>query len=94
VTSSASPPLLRGLSAGIGLNCLFLNNRLVQYETGAGLGFALHNSSKGFVDKFVGINLKDTVKPFTGTGIAVGPHVYYSNAVTLTPACSATRWTS
>lgn len=69
------------LSAGIGKDCLFLNNRLIQYETGAGLGYALHNSSTGFVDNFVGINLKNTVKPFTGTGVAVGPNVVYSNAV-------------
>lgn len=69
------------LSAGIGKDCLFLNNRLIQYETGAGLGYALNNSSTGFVDEFVGINLKNTVKAFTGTGVAVGPHCYYSNAV-------------
>lgn len=68
-------------TAGIGKDCLFLDNRLVQYETGAGLGYALHNSSTGFVDKFVGVNLKNAVKPFTGTGIAVGPSVVYSNAV-------------
>ena len=70
-----------GLTAGIGLDCLFENIRLIQYETGAGLGFALHNSSTGFVDDFVGINLKNTVKAFTGTGVAVGPRCYYSNAV-------------
>lgn len=70
-----------GLSAGAGKDCLFLNNRLIQYETGAGLGYALHNSSTGFVDNFVGINLKNTVKAFTGTGVAVGPNVVYSNAV-------------
>jgi len=69
------------LSAGAGKDCLFLNNRLIQYETGAGLGYALNNSSTGFVDEFVGINLKNTVKAFTGTGVAVGPHCYYSNAV-------------
>lgn len=69
------------LSAGIGKDCLFLNNRLIQYETGAGLGYALNNSSTGFVDEFVGINLKNTVKAFTGTGVAVGPRCYYSNAV-------------
>ena len=68
-------------SAGIGKDCLFLDNRLIQYETGAGLGYALHNSSTGFVDRFVGVNLKNTVKPFTGTGVAVGPNVVYSNAV-------------
>ncbi len=70
-----------GLTGGIGKDCLFLHNRLIQYETGAGLGYALHNSSTGFVDDFVGINLKNTVKAFTGTGVAVGPRCYYSNAV-------------
>lgn len=69
------------LSTAAGKDCLFINNRLIQYETGAGLGYALHNSSTGFVDEFVGINLKNAVKAFTGTGVAVGPHCWYSNAV-------------
>ena len=69
------------LSTGIGKDCTFENIRLIQYETGSGLGFALHNSSTGFVDNFVGINLKNGVKAFTGTGVAVGPRCYYSNAV-------------
>lgn len=55
--------------------------RLLNTETSAGLGIAFHNSSTGFVDDVVTINLKNTVKGVTGTGLSIGPRVNYSNAV-------------
>jgi len=53
----------------------------VNTDTSAGLGIAAHNSTTGFVDNVVTVNLKDTVKGVTGTGLSIGPNVRYSNAV-------------
>jgi hypothetical protein len=69
------------LSTGIGYDITLENIRLMQYETAAGLGIACHNTSTGFVENVIGVNLSNTVKPVTGTGLAVGANVRYSNAV-------------
>ena len=69
------------LSAGIGLGITLENIRLAQAETGAGLGIACHNSSTGMAEDVVVVNLKDTVKGLTGTGLSIGANVRYSNAV-------------
>jgi len=69
------------LSAAASKDIVLENIRLIQYETSAGLGIACHNSTTGFVENVVGVNLCNTVKPVTGTGLAVGANVRYSNAV-------------
>jgi hypothetical protein len=68
-------------SAGAGASIYVENVRLIQVETGAGLGLAFHNSTTGFVENVVVVNLKDAVKGLTGTGLSVGQNVMYSNAV-------------
>ena len=68
-------------STGIGKSVHVENVRLAQAETGAGLGIAFHNSTTGFIQNVVGVNLKNAVKPITGTGLSVGSEVLYSNAV-------------
>lgn len=57
------------------------NIHLLNTETGAGLGIAFHNSSTGYVNDVTTINLKNTVKGVTGTGLSIGARVNYSNAV-------------
>jgi len=69
------------LSAGIGLGITLENIRLAQAETSAGLGIACHNSSTGFAEDITVVNLKNTVKGLTGTGLSIGARVNYSNAV-------------
>jgi hypothetical protein len=75
-TSAAPVALSAGASADIYINEVDLTNT----DTSAGLGIACHNSTKGFVDNVVTVNLKDTVKGVTGTGLWIGPNVRYSNA--------------
>lgn len=69
------------LSAAASTDVLIENVRLLNRETGAGLGIAAHNSTTGFVEDVTVVNLKDTVKGTTGTGLAIGARVNYSNAV-------------
>jgi len=68
-------------STGSGKSVYVENVQLAQAETGAGLGLAFHNSTTGYVDNIIGVNLKNGIKPVTGTGLSVGPNVRYSNAV-------------
>jgi hypothetical protein len=70
-----------GLSAAASADITIDNVDLLQADTSAGLGIACHNSTTGFVDDVVTVNLKNTVKGVTGTGLSIGPRVYYSNAV-------------
>jgi hypothetical protein len=67
-TAASSDVFLRGIT-------------MLNTDTTNGLGIALHNSSTGFADEIVSVNLKNTVKGLTGTGLSVGPNVVYSNAV-------------
>jgi hypothetical protein len=76
--TSAAPV---ALSAAASKNIYINEVDLLNTETGAGLGIAAHNSTTGFVDNVVTVNLKDTVKGVTGTGLSIGPNVRYSNAV-------------
>lgn len=69
------------LDAGIGYNLTLERIRLLQTDTGAGLGIACHNTSTGLVEDVVSINLKNGVKGVTGTGLSIGQNVVYSNAV-------------
>jgi len=54
---------------------------LLNTDTSAGLGIAAHNSTTGFVDNVVTVNLKNATVGVSGTGLSVGPNVRYSNAV-------------
>lgn len=76
--TSAAPV---ALSAAASKNVYINEVDLVNTDTSAGLGIAAHNSTTGFVDNVVTVNLKDTVKGVTGTGLSIGPNVRYSNAV-------------
>lgn len=69
------------LSAAASVDITLENIRLLNNETGAGLGIAAHNSTTGFVEDVTTVNLKNGVKGVTGTGLAVGARVNYSNAV-------------
>ncbi len=69
------------LSTGIPTDIYIENVRLLQTETAAGLGIAVHNSGTGFVENVVVVNLRNAVKGVTGTGLSVGQNVMYSNAV-------------
>ena len=69
------------VSAAASVDVTVENVRLLNNETGAGLGIAFHNSTTGFVEDVTTVNLKNTVKGVTGTGLAVGARVNYSNAV-------------
>ncbi len=68
------------LSAGISLGVVITDNLLINIDTAAGLGVAIHNSSTGFVARNHAANLKDTVVWVSGTGMAYGEN-YGSNAV-------------
>jgi hypothetical protein len=68
-------------SAGAGAEIYVENCRIIQAETGAGLGMAFNNSSTGLIENVVSINLKNAVKGVTGTGLSIGQNVVYSNAV-------------
>lgn len=76
-TSAAPVALSAAASKNVFVNGVYLANT----DTSAGLGIAAHNSTTGFVDNVVTVNLKDTVKGVTGTGLSIGPNVRYSNAV-------------
>ncbi len=69
------------LSAAASVDVTLENIRLLNNETGAGLGIAVNNTSTGFVEDVTTVNLKNNVKGVTGTGLAVGARVNYSNAV-------------
>jgi hypothetical protein len=56
------------------------NNRMINIDTAAGLGVAFNNSSTGFLYNNHMANLKDTVAPFTGTGLAYSQN-YGTNAL-------------
>jgi len=68
------------LSAAASTDLVIANNLLINIDTGAGLGVAIHNSSYGFVANNHAANLKDTVAWVSGTGMAYGEN-YGSNAV-------------
>lgn len=76
-TSAAPVALSAAASKDVFISGVTLRNT----ETGAGLGIAAHNSTTGYVDNVVSVNLKDAVKGVTGTGLSIGPNVRYSNAV-------------
>lgn len=69
------------VSAAASVDVTVENVRLLNNETGAGLGIAFHNSTTGFVEDITTVNLKNTVKGVTGTGLAIGARVNYSNAL-------------
>lgn len=56
------------------------NNLFINIDTGAGLAVGFHNDSTGFVANNHVANLKDTVAPFAGTGLAYSQN-YGSNAL-------------
>lgn len=76
-TTAAPVALSAAASADVLLKGILLKNT----ETGAGLGIAAHNSTTGFAEDIAVVNLKNTVAGVTGTGLAVGPNVRYSNAL-------------
>lgn len=69
------------LSAAASVDITLENIRLIQNETGAGLGIAVHNSTSGFAEEIKVVNLRNAVKGLTGTGLAIGANVNYSNAL-------------
>jgi hypothetical protein len=75
--SAAPVALSAAASADIYINEVDLLNT----DTSAGLGIGAHNSTTGFVDNVVTVNLKNGVAGVTGTGLSIGPNVRYSNAV-------------
>ena len=76
-TSAAPVALAAAASKFVYINGVDLTNT----DTSAGLGIAAHNSTTGFVDNVVTVNLKNGVAGVTGTGLSIGPRVNYSNAV-------------
>ena len=76
-TSAAPVALSAAASKFVYINGVDLTNT----DTSAGLGIAAHNSTTGFVDNVVTVNLKNAVAGVTGTGLSIGPNVRYSNAV-------------
>lgn len=69
------------LSAAASIDVLIEDVRLVNAETGAGLGIAAHATTTGYVNNVVGVVLKNNVKSVTGAALAFGPNVVYSNAL-------------
>ena len=67
-------------TAAASVGVIIDNNRLINIDTGAGLGIGLHNSSNGYVSRNHVTNLKDTVVGITGTGMAYCEN-YMSNAL-------------
>jgi hypothetical protein len=67
-------------SAAASVGVIIANNLFINIDTGAGLAVALHNSCTGFVANNHTANLKDTVAPYTGTGMAYSQN-YGSNAL-------------
>jgi hypothetical protein len=79
IRCDASDYLLDGVTAAsVGVE--IVGNRLINIDTGAGLAVGLHNSGTGFVANNHVANLKDTVAPFAGTGMAYSQN-YGSNAL-------------
>lgn len=76
--TSAAPV---ALSAAASADVFIENVVLLNTDTSAGLGIAAHNSTTGWVNNIETVNLKNTVKGVTGTGLSVGSRVMYSNAV-------------
>lgn len=76
--TSAAPV---ALSAAASADVFIENVVLLNTDTSAGLGIAAHNSTTGWVNNIETVNLKNAVKGVTGTGLSVGSHVMYSNAV-------------
>jgi hypothetical protein len=68
------------LSQAASTDVLILYNNLINIETGAGLGVAMHNSTTGFMAYNNIANLKDTVVGLSGTGMAYCEN-YSSNAL-------------
>lgn len=68
------------LAAAASTDLLIRGNTLINIETGAGLGVAMHNSSTGFVADNRIANLKDTVVGLSGTGMAYAEN-YLTNAL-------------
>jgi hypothetical protein len=56
------------------------NNVMINIDTTAGLGFAAHNSTTGYLVNNYCHNLKDTVAGFSGTGLAYS-QCFVSNAL-------------
>ena len=76
--TSAAPV---ALSAAASVDVLIENVILKNTDTSAGLGIAMHNSTTGYIQNVSVTNLKNNVVGVTGTGIAVGDNVKYSNAL-------------
>lgn len=68
------------LDAAASTRITIIGNIVVNIDTSAGLGIAIHNSTTGRADGNHIINLKDTVVGITGTGMAYGRN-FYSNAL-------------
>ena len=67
------------LDAAASTDIQVLNNRVINIDTGAGLGIAAHNSCTGMMAGNFVTNLKDTVVGLSGTGLAYHEN-YGSNA--------------
>jgi len=68
------------LDAAASTDLEILRNRVINIDTAAGLGIAIHNSSTGFANGNHVANLKDTVAGITGTGMAYCEN-YCTNAL-------------
>ena len=69
LSGDCSAALLKA-DAAASSDLLIQDNVIINVDAGAGLGVANHNSSTGFVVGNVCYNAKDTIAPFTGTGMA------------------------
>lgn len=76
-TSAAPVALSAAASADVLIENVYLKNT----DTSAGLGIAAHNSTTGYIQNVSVTNLKNNVVGVTGTGLAVGDSVKYSNAL-------------
>lgn len=68
------------LDAAASTDLQILNNRVINIDTGAGLGIAMHNSCTGMVTENYVTNLKDNVVGLSGTGVSYHEN-FGSNAV-------------
>ena len=68
------------LDAAASTDLWVVDNHVINIDTGAGLGIAIHNSSNGLAVRNYVTNLKDTVVGITGTGMSYHENLY-SNAV-------------
>lgn len=78
INCDASDYVLDAVTAA-SVDVVVRNNLIINIDTGAGLAVGFHNSSTGFVADNRVMNLKDTVGPFAGTGLAYAEN-YGSNA--------------